>query len=149
MPTISNMTIIGNASAGGGILLREGTGAKLSNFVIAGADKYCANIDHDQTYNNAGTSAAALTGNLTITNSVANCAISFREDAGDKWLVGDWFNGQTGNSTAAVGMTNYVNTAAVNALAPAAGLDAFFDVTDYRGAVKDEASDWTAGWTFK
>lgn len=149
LPTISNMTAIGNPSAGGGILLREGTGARFSNVVVSGSDKYCINIDHDQTYNNAGTSAATLTGNLTMTHSVMNCAVSFREDLGDKWLVGGWYSGQAYNSTVAVGMTNYINTAAVNALEPATGLDAFFDVTDYRGAVKDLASDWTAGWTFK
>ncbi len=149
MPVISNMTVIGNPNAGGGLLLREGTGANFSNVVIAGADKYCINIDHDQTFNNAGTSATTLTGNLTMTNSTANCAINFKADAADKFSVADWFNNQAGNSTEAVGMTTYVNTPAVNALAPAAGLDAFFDVTDYRGAVKDDASDWTAGWTFK
>jgi hypothetical protein len=149
MPVISNLTVIGNPSAGGGILLREGTGAQLSNVVVSGADKFCVSIDHDQTFNNAGTSATTLTGNLTMTNSVANCAINFKNDVGDKFLVSDWFNGQAGNTTEAVGMTNYINTPAVNALAPATGLDAFFDVTDYRGAVKDVATDWTAGWTFK
>ena len=149
MPVISNLTIVGNPNAGGGILLREGTGAKFSNVVVTGADKLCINIDHDQTFNNAGSSATALTGNLTMINSVVNCAINFKEDIADKFSIAGWYNGQAGNSTAAVGMTTYVNTSAVNALAPATGLDAFFDVTNYRGAVKDAASDWTTGWTFK
>jgi hypothetical protein len=149
-PLISNVTVIGNPSAGGGVLLREGTGAKLSNFVITGADKFCFSIDHDQTFNNAGTSATALTGNLTVTNSVANCAISFKDDAADLFKTSDWFNGQTGNTTTAMGMgTSYINTAAVNARTPAAPFDSFFDATTYIGAVKDAANDWTVGWTFK
>jgi hypothetical protein len=149
-PMISNVTVIGNASAGGGVLLREGTGAKLSNFVITGADKFCFSIDHDQTFNNAGTSAAALSGNLTVTNSVANCALNFKDDTADLFKTSDWFNGQTGNTTAAMGMgTSYINNAAVNALTAAAPFDSFFDTTTYIGAVKDAASDWTVGWTFK
>ncbi|KAF0187517.1 MAG: hypothetical protein FD165_2895, partial [Gammaproteobacteria bacterium] len=149
-PMISNVTVIGNANAGGGVLLREGTGAKLSNFVITGADKYCFSIDHDQTFNNAGTSATALTGNLTVTNSVANCAVSFKNDTADLFKTSDWFNGQTGNTTTAMGMgTSYINNAAVNAQTAAAPFDSFFDATTYIGAVKDAASDWTVGWTFK
>jgi hypothetical protein len=149
-PLISNVTVIGNPNAGGGVLLREGTGAKLSNFVITGADKFCFSIDHDQTFNNAGTSATALSGNLTVTNSVANCAATFRDDAADLFKTSDWFNGQTGNTTTAMSMgTSYINNAAVNARPAAAPFDSFFDTTTYIGAVKDAASDWTAGWTFK
>lgn len=148
-PTISNVTIFSNADAGGGVQLREGTGANLSNFVIAGADKFCLSIDHNQTFDNAGTSATSLTGKLTMTHSVANCAINFKDDPDDKWKVSDWFNGQNGNSADAVGMTGYINTPAVNALPSTTFTDAFFDQTDYRGAVKDMASDWTQGWTFR
>lgn len=149
-PLISNVTVIGNANAGGGVLLREGTGAKLSNFVITGADKFCFSIDHDQTFNNAGTSATALSGNLTVTNSVANCALNFKDDTADLFKTSDWFNGQTGNTTTAMGMgTSYINNAAVNARTPAAPFDSFFDATTYIGAVKDAASDWTVGWTYK
>lgn len=147
-PLISNVTIIGNANAGGGVLLREGTGAKLSNFVVSRADKFCFSIDHDQTFTNAGT-IAALTGNLSVTNSVANCTLNFKDDVADLFATSLWFTGQTGNSTADVGMTTYTNTAAVNARTAAAPFDSFFDTTTYIGAVKDTASDWTAGWTYK
>lgn len=148
-PVISNVTIFSNPSAGGGVQLREGTGANLSNFVISKADKFCLAIDHNQTFDAAGTSATALNGTLTITNSVANCALNFKDDADDKWKVSDWFNGQAGNSAADVAMTGYINTAAVNALAAGTPSDSFFDQTTYRGAVKDSASDWTTGWTFR
>jgi hypothetical protein len=149
MPTISNVTGISNASAGGGIILREGTGARLSNVIVVGADKGCLNIDHDQTFDAGGTSATNLNGTLTMTHSSLNCAITFVEAAADKWKVSDWFNGQAGNSTAALGMTTYINSAAANALSAATQTDSFFDATTYRGAVKDTAGDWTAGWTFR
>ncbi len=151
-PLIMNVTALGNASAGGGILLREGTGARLSNVVIVNADKACFSIDHDQTFNNAGSLVASLltlTGNLTITNSVSNCALNFKDDAADLFTTTSWFTTQAGNSTASVGLTTYINTAAVNARTPAAPFDSFFDTTTYIGAVKDSASDWTAGWTYK
>lgn len=148
-PQIANMTIIGNPNAGGGILLREGTGANFANVVVTGADKFCFSIDHDQTFANAGTSASALSGRLTVTNSIANCLLNFKDDAADLFRVSDWFANQSGNSTGDVGMTTYVNTAAANALPAATLNDPFFDRVDYVGAVKDAANDWTAGWTFK
>ncbi|HEY0961698.1 MAG TPA: hypothetical protein VGE69_05010 [Pseudomonadales bacterium] len=148
-PQIANMTVIGNPSAGGGILLREGTGANLSNVIVTRADKFCFSIDHDQTFANAGSSASALSGNLTVTNSVANCLLNFKDDTADKFKVTDWFGSQAGNSTADVGMASYINTAEANAR-PAATLgDSFFDAVSHIGAVKDAANDWTAGWTFK
>lgn len=148
-PQIANMTILGDPNAGGGILLREGTGANFSNVIVSGAEKFCFSIDHDQTFANAGSSASALSGKLTVTNSVANCVPNFKDDGNDLFSVTDWFGNQAGNSTAELGMTSYINTAAANAV-PAATLgDGFFDAVSHIGAVKDEASDWTAGWTFK
>jgi hypothetical protein len=149
MPLISNLTVIGNANAGGGILVREGTGARLSNVIVSKADKFCFSIDHDQTFANAGSSASALSGKLTVTNSVANCALNFKDDGPDLFKTSDWFNGQAANSTADVGMTSHINTAAANARSAAAPFDSFFDTTTHIGAVKDAANDWTAGWTFK
>ncbi|MGV3593155.1 MAG: hypothetical protein ACO1PZ_15820, partial [Gammaproteobacteria bacterium] len=148
-PQIANMTVIGNPNAGGGILLREGTGANLSNVIVTHADKFCFSIDHDQTFANAGTTASALTGNLTVTHSIANCLLNFKDDTADMFKVTDWFSGQAGNSTADVGMTSYINTATANAQPAATLSDAFFDSVSHIGAVKDAANDWTAGWTYK
>lgn len=148
-PQIANMTVIGNANAGGGILVREGTGANFSNVIVTGADKFCFSIDHDQTFANAGSSASALSGKLTVTNSVANCLLNFKDDSSDLFRVTDWFGNQSGNSTADVGMTSYINSAVANARPAATPSDAFFDTVSHIGAVKDAANDWTAGWTFK
>ena len=148
-PTISNVTMIGSATSGGAMNIRRGTGAILRNFVIAGFEKACLKMDDIATYTNAGTSVASLTGNLTMTSSVMNCTKLYTEFAGAPWTSQSWFEAQTGNSTAAVGMTTYINNAAVNARTATTITDSFFDVTSYIGAVKDVAGDWSAGWTFK
>lgn len=151
-PTISNMTIIGNKNTGLGLLLREGTGANISNLIVKGNGKGCLDIDHDQTFINAGTSAAALTGKLTITNTVFDCPATpgnFIEVLSDKFKVSEFFRGQVGNKEISTGMNSHVNSAAVNELTPATGLDAWFDATAYIGAVKDDASDWTKGWIYR
>lgn len=148
-PKISNATLIGNANTDTGILLREGTGANLSNFVVKGYGDDCIDIDHTATFTNAGVSATELSGKLTMTHSVVNCTLNFRAEAGETFSAEAWFTGQAGNSTATVGMTSYINTSAVNALTPATQTDSFFDATTYVGAVKDANSDWTLGWTYK
>ncbi len=149
MPKIANLTMIGNINTDQGILLREGTGANIYNAVVTGFGDDCLDIDHSATFINAGSSATSLTGNLTITNTVLNCTVKFREESGDSFSVETWFNNQSGNSTTAVNMTTYTNNNEVNALTPATLTDSFFDATDYVGAVKNTASDWTAGWTYK
>lgn len=148
-PMIANMTLIGNSNTDTGILLREGTGANLYNFIVSGFGDDCIDIDHSATFLNAGGSASTLNGQLTMANSVVNCAVNFREEAGDNFTVEAWFNAQAGNSTTALGMTSYINSTAAGARTPATLTDSFFDQVDYIGAVKNAASDWTAGWVYK
>jgi hypothetical protein len=150
-PQLSNVTMLGNGNTTGGILLREGTGANLSNFVVQGYGAECLDIDHAATFIAAGGAANTLNGTLTMTNSRINCTTNFREEADDNFTVQSWFEAQAGNSTGATGMTsaNYVNSSLINGLPAATQSDSFFDNTDYIGAVKDAASDWTVGWTFK
>ena len=150
LPVISNMTIIGNANTDTGILLREGTGANLSNLIVVGFGDDCIDIDHDATFIAAGGSASTLNGTLTMTNSVVNCATNYREEAGDLFTIKDWFEGQAGNVAMETAMeSTYVNTSAINLRSAAMPTDSWFDTVDYIGAVKDSASDWTAGWTYK
>src|SRR5690606_20739567 len=110
----------------------------------------CIDIDHSATFLNAGSSATSLSGELTMTNSIVDCAVNFAEAPDDNWSVESWFVNQPGNRVGGAGMTHYRNSAAVNAI-PAADLsaDPFFDQVDYIGAVKDAASDWTLGWTYR
>jgi hypothetical protein len=148
-PKIANVTLIGNANATSGLLLREGTGANLYNFVVTGFGSDCIDIDHAATFIAAGGSVNTLNGTLTMTNSRVDCAVNFREEAGDNFTVQAWFEAQDGNTAGATDMDSYINSALVNGLPAATLTDPFFDQTDYIGAVKDEASDWTQGWTFR
>lgn len=148
-PVIANMTIIGNANTDTGVQLKEGTGGNLYNFIVSGMGDDCIDIDHSATFLAAGSSATALTGVLTMQNSVVNCAVNFREEAGDNFTVEAWFSGQPGNSTTNVNMTSYINSPAANSLPAATVQDSFFDEVDHIGAVKDAESDWTAGWTYR
>jgi hypothetical protein len=148
-PKLANITMLGNANVTGGMLLREGTGANLSNVVMQGYGAECIDIDHSATFLAAGGAANTLNGVLTMTNSRINCPTNFREESGDNFTVQAWFEAQAGNSVGDTGMTNYVNSAAINGLSAATQNDSFFEQTSYIGAVKDAASDWTLGWTFR
>jgi hypothetical protein len=148
-PKIANATLLGNGNTTGGILLREGTGANLSNFVVQGYGAECLDIDHTATFLAAGGAVNSLNGTLTMTNSRVNCALNFREEADENFTVESWFEAQAGNSAGPTEMTSYLNSALINGLPAAAQSDAFFDNTDYIGAVKNSAADWTQGWTFR
>jgi hypothetical protein len=150
-PKVANVTMIGRSTNNTGIKLREGTAGNLFNIVVKGFGASCVDIDHAPTFLNAGTSATSLTGELTIVNSLFDCVKPFTPATGDNWDTETWFKNQAGNLVGSSDITtDYRNTATINAR-PAADLssDSFFDKTDYIGAVKDAANDWTLGWTFR
>jgi len=152
-PTISNLTCVAPTSAGGdaGFRLREGTSAKISNVVMDNFLDYCVDIDQSATFINAGGSIAGLNGNLTLTNSRLAAACVFSETTGDEFTVAGWFGAQTGSSLTALDLTGtrgWTNGATLNAVTPVIPSDSFFDQVDHIGAVKNEATDWTAGWTY-
>jgi len=152
-PTISNLTCVGDATAGGdaGFRLREGTSAKISNVVMNTHNAYCLDIDQTATFVNAGGSIAGLNGNLTLTNSRLVTGCPFSASDGDGFSVADFFTAQSGSSLGEVdlmGSSGWMNGPILNAIAPSIPADSFFDQVDYIGAVKDSGSDWTAGWTY-
>lgn len=146
-PTVANMTIIGNTWDGDddseGVLLREGTSAKLHNFIITGP----VGMGECLEFNGAESNALATDGTTVMTNSVIACDEPFKNETGGVDAQ-SWFLGQAGNSTAAA-MADVVNGIyTIDTTTPAdLSADSFFDATDYIGAVKADA-DWTAGWTF-
>ncbi len=82
-PMIYNVTLIGSADTGPksdqGMLLREGTGGKLHNFIVWGFHEWGLNVDHEATFDQAnGTSP-----NLTLANSIVN------SNGTDYWYTGD------------------------------------------------------------
>ena len=165
-PTLSNFTIIGSPDSEAsdlGMLLREGTGANISNFIVAGFNDACLDLDHTETFENA-MSGDSLSGELTITNSIFNCATNFKMDnekdeddnpITDPFSVEDFFNDQDGNQLTDPQLTDAMNQAAPD-FTPASGSpalsggqapsDAFFTEASFIGAIGSD-NDWTQGWT--
>lgn len=147
-PTIANMTIIGNTFDGTddseGVLLRAGTNAQLANFVIAGPTGMgeCLEIE------SAPSQALAAAGSLTMTNSVIGCPTEAVKGTVATGLTTQaWFLGQTANKLAATqaDVLKGIFTIDTNPAKDMKTVDAFFDTTNFVGAVS-ESNNWTAGW---
>jgi len=149
-PRIANATVIGNANTDIGLLIREGTGANFHNLIVKGFADGCIDIDQTETFTAAGT-PDSLTGVMTVDHSIVECDTSFIEESGDPWTVKAWFEAGTGNVELETGMSDYINSDAVNELdaVDPSTVDTWFDSVDHRGAVKSSADDWTEGWTFR
>ena len=155
-PEISNVTCNGSPGAGTeGIMLREGTNARLSNVVMGNLSAYCIDIDDEATFRSAlsegGTGVADLNGMLTMTNSRVHESCPLQDESGDLFSVSDWFGAQQGSKKEGVdlgGGNNLINGHRLNSVAPVIPDDPFFEKVDHIGAIKDETSDWTAGWSF-
>ncbi|MFZ8928413.1 MAG: hypothetical protein ACO2YY_04380 [Pseudohongiellaceae bacterium] len=148
-PRIANATVIGNANTDIGLLIREGTGANFHNLIVKGFADGCIDIDQTETFTAAGT-PDSLTGVMTMDHSIVECETNFIEESGDPWTVKAWFDAGTGNVELETGMSDYINSDAVNELdaVDPSTVDTWFDSVDHRGAVKSSADDWTKGWTF-
>jgi len=149
-PRIANVSFIGNDEVDVGNLLRAGTGANLTNNVVAGYGDGCLDIDDDSTFTQSGT-PGNLNGTLTMENTVLDCTTNFIEDGGEPFGVEEFFTSQDGNET--------LNVTFVNGVFPQPGASYLsgkvmdpakfngLDLVDYAGAFSSEAADWTAGWT--
>ena len=160
-PTISNLTCVTSLtqkSNGHGFELKAGTGMQMFNSVIGGqldSTEGCIFMAGDETFLQSGASAAALNGTLRMENSLiaTDCAaaLNVAEGTNATFTVTDWFSAQANSGSGTVdlgGTEGFTNGAAVNAVVPNIPSDPFFDQVDYIGAVKDDSSDWTLGWTF-
>ncbi len=165
-PTLSNFTIIGSPDSEAsdlGMLLREGTGANISNFIVTGFNDACLDLDHTETFENA-MSGDTLSGELTITNSILDCVTNFKMDnekdeddnaITDPFSVEDFYNDQDGNQLTDPQLADAMNQAAPD-FSPASGSpalsggqapsDAFFTEASFIGAIGSD-NDWTQGWT--
>jgi hypothetical protein len=81
-PHLSNLTLVGDPESSKsdiGILLREGTGANISNTIVYAFEDACFDIDNEATYTNAydGTDP---TGDLTVTNTIFACGTINKSD---------------------------------------------------------------------
>ena len=149
---ISNLTCSGpGGNETSGVLLRQGTSARISNAVLGNFGVYCVDIDQAATFTAAGGSIAGLNGSLAMSNSRLDTACTFSASDGDPFSVAQWFGAQIGSSLGGVdlgGVNGLVNGHSLNAVEAVVPSDSFFEQVDFIGAIKDETSDWTTGWSY-
>jgi hypothetical protein len=167
MPTISNFTCVGStgmASSGHAFELKVGTGMKMSNAVLGGTfpegDEGCIRIGDSDTFTLAGETIATLNGTLEMRDSrvATQCAntteggpVALADPANGPWNAYDWLGAQTNTTVGDVdlgGKNGWANGSILNAIPANIPADSFFDQVDHIGAVKDDSSDWTQGWSF-
>ena len=152
-PTLSNMTLIGAdtgaAKGGEGILLRLGTGAAIYNSIITGFKSSCIDLDDKETFENAVRFNSSLERNeIVFENNLISCKKNINEEAGDVFSLVDFLMNQSENNLVDAQLNGWTPASSSPALQGGViPFDFFFDFVDYIGAVKDESSDWTKGWT--
>jgi hypothetical protein len=150
-PTISNVTLIGDATVKGsnfGALLRHGTHGVLTNIAIQSFPGACLSIRDEEVF-----AAFGPGGDSSIDHTVLACDTAFEKDSG---AIQKIFEAGTGNSIETdLGIKDPTNFASpdftLEASSPlasggAAPSDNFFDAATYIGGF-DTSNDWTAGWT--
>jgi hypothetical protein len=156
-PTISNVTLIGDASVKAsnfGALLRHGTHGVLTNVAIQSFPGACLSLRDDEVF------AAFDGGDSSIDHTVLACDTAF--ETSDKpeddrsAEIEKIFEAGTGNSIVAdLKIKDPTNFAAPNftlesgsplASGGAAPSDSWFQSVTYIGGF-DGSNDWTAGWT--
>lgn len=150
-PLLSNITLVGGATRGDiGMLLREGTGARITNTVVTGFLDACLDLDQSATYARRDTADG-----ITITSTMLSCATNFDDGAEDGDLE-SWFLGQINNTTGtsnlaapAGGSRAYINGTNENAVTVTdpTTLSNWFEATTHIGAVGSADMNWLEGWT--
>lgn len=159
MPTLSNVTLIGSPDSDAsdiGMLLREGTGAKIHNVIVVGFNEACLDIDHTATFNQA------TAGNLAFYNSILSCELQrssssdFEEETEDPVTVQSIFETEGRQNRITDPMLEAPYSAEAPNFKPALGSpaligavvpeDSFFETADFVGGV-DPNNDWTTGWS--
>ena len=152
-PTISNVTLIGDPARDTGILLREGTAARIANSIVTGFDdpsEGCLDIDDDATF------AQVTGGELVLESLFFSCVSPFKDDASDVAALSDIFAGTvgagSGNETGSSTLSGVFPGASELAVTPVDlnASDSFFDAVDYIGAfgpTETAENSWASGWT--
>lgn len=152
-PTVANITLIGDGGGRDAIDIKEGTGGRFWNIVATGFARSCINIANAATQTAAGP-ANALTGVLTMRNSVIDCATNFRTAGGvSDGYAQAWFTSQQGNAVAPLNFTQRFLPTAQSPVfnKPFRINDDWFEPTDYAGAFRSDRPEdnWTLGWTYR
>jgi hypothetical protein len=165
IPTVANFTCVGSPEQKGNghaWELKAGTGMNMFNSVIGGTfppvNEGCIRIANQETFDQSTDDGniSGLNGTLTMENSLisADCANDLQGAStapGSDFTATNWYNAQLNGSAGEVdlgGPRNWANGWSINSVEPADLGMSWFESTDYIGAIKDDTSDWTKGWTF-
>jgi hypothetical protein len=160
LPQLANITIVGNdfntdELDSEGVLLRDQTGAHITNMLITGTSGMgeCLEMDTDETVQDNLTD-----GDITISNSVIACAEAFKTPDGavelESWFTNDQSNNQLvayadrSNIGLNIDGTLTSQSGLLTAGADPAAVDGFFESNTFVGAVGTSADDWRQGWAF-
>jgi hypothetical protein len=160
LPKLANITIVGNdfntdELDSEGVLLRDQTGAYITNMLITGTAGMgeCLEMDTDETVQGNLSDA-----DITITHSVIACAEAFNSPEGAVDLESWFTTSQSGNQLVAyadrsnIGLNIDGTLTSQSTLLTAGGdpavVDGFFDTNTFVGAVGTSANDWRQGWAF-
>lgn len=150
--TIANVTAIGNPASAvqsDGFNLKEGTGGHFWNLVVIDYNRSCVGIQDAATATAAG-AAGALTGVLTVNNTIIDCPNLYRDSGVPAGYAQSWFTSQSGNEAIDPQLIGFLPAAGSPVFGKVfAAADDWFVPTDYAGAFAGTADkdDWTRGWT--
>lgn len=153
-PLIANVTVRGGGSGSRDAFnIKEGTGGNWWNIVATGFARSCINIEGVATATAAG-APGALSGVLTMNNSIVDCTTNFREGTGvSPGYAQQWFTSQGGNQATALALNGFLPSAAspIGNKRFLPGDRDFFQPTDYAGAFRsaDAKDNWALGWTHR
>jgi len=146
-PKIANATLIGGTTVGDtAMLLRKGTGANIWNVVASNWRDDCLDIDDAATYANRDTATG-----ITIESALLGCS-SPTDSGSEDGDLNTWFTGQANNVIGTTSLSGFFNGVEEGNMVATdvSAMDAWFDATDYVGAVKssDSSDNWTIGWSY-
>lgn len=162
-PVVSNVTFIGSGTAASPIVttssalkLKEGSAGEVHNALLTYSYNAAIELTEEATEKVADAGEIAIDNTLLFKNSIVDGGASpYKGSDGSTWDVKGFVEAAANNNlidvdpklrSTAWGSPDIAPAAdspVLGAGRPVAGLEA----TDYLGAVKDEASDWTRGWT--
>jgi hypothetical protein len=163
-PTIYNATLVGSGKAPGlapnqqGLHLRRGTAGQLFNFIVTRFSDAALDVDDAATGNQITAGELTLSNSIVFGNGGAADGTWGPDPDTDAFDEPTLYTGASyGNRLVDPELTsttltapNYAPSSTSPALSGAATppADGFFDDTaTFVGAIRDEASDWSAGWT--
>jgi len=142
-PKVANVTYVGRAGGGAGIVMNSGTNSQFYNTVVTkvpggtGAGAACLDVDD-----------ATTTGSF---NSVFfSCPTAFDDDANGAaaaLFAAGTNNTANGTSTLINTFINGANESAVPGFANLTSVSPFYRQVSYIGGVRDATDTWWQGWT--